>query len=518
MRLSLLILTHIAAFSGFAQGVDSVRVRVFGAEGEDMATALWVDDAGCVLAGETTSDITMAEGQAHWAPGGPIGRKGFVAILDTSLDHLWSFAFAGDPTAPLGAPSALAVNDVLRTGDSTVWVLYDAPREGLWRGHLMGVHADDGIVAQFEVGGSGPDAVVTCDLIPMGGGDFVLVGHRISGTAPDALGSGVMAGLWTGSANAGPGWAPVAGAESMEAIAADWWNDTLYVAVHRPGMPDAPSAVLLVTTEDGVPAVVGTAAIADPAITLTDITAGPLGVAWSGTLVSPDETLDAVYGKLAAAPDVADPTSWPHEWMVETVSALDNPGRAILWTGVILQCGARTQTAGAGGSGALVQRRSGETGAWFGAHVFGGVEDEDPRALAWDAQGRLFVAGSSRSWTGLTAGNGSDDAVLFRSPTTQLVQNLPYAEAEAIIDIDFAFVGLSGAASAPSTGTTQVMAVVPGAPLPVDPGEHWCLFSPSGVLMAKGSGPVPVPALGGLLRLENSVGSHAASRWLWVAH
>ena len=164
----------------------------------------------------------------------------------------------------------------------------------------------------------------------------------------------------------------------MEAIAADWWNDTLYVAVHRPEMPDAPSAVLLVTTEDGVPAVAGTAAIADPAITLTDITAGPLGVAWSGTLASPDGTEDAVFGKLAAAPDLADPTSWSHAWIMETVSTLDNPGRAILWTGVILQCAARTQTAGAGGAGALVQRRSGETGAWFGAHVFGGLDDEDP--------------------------------------------------------------------------------------------------------------------------------------------
>ena len=517
MRLPLLILLLIAACTGAAQGPDSVQVRVFGAAGEETATALWVDDMGCVMAGETTSDITMAEGQAQWAPGGPTGRKGFIAILDTALDHHWSFAFAGDPDSPLGAPSALAVRDVARTADSTAWVLYDAPRAGAWRGHLMGVHPEDGITAQFALGGSGPDAVATCGLVPAGGSTFIVVGHRISGTTPDALPSGVMAGLWTGSNSTSPGWAPIAGAESMEAIAADWWNDTLFVAVHRPEMPDAPSAVLLVTTEDGVPAVVGTAAIADPAITLTDITAGPLGVAWSGTLASPDGTEDAVFGKLAAAPDPADPTSWSHAWIMETVSTLDNPGRAILWTGVILQCAARTQTAGAGGAGALVQRRSGETGSWFGAHVFGGLDDEDPRALAWDAEGRLLVAGSSNSWTGLTTGNGSTDAVLFRSPTTQLVANLPYATAEATVNVDLAFVGLPDGPGPTASATTRtVLALAPGSALPVDPGTPWSMYSPSGALLARGSGPTSTPDFAGLWRLESGTYPHVSSRWIWV--
>lgn len=518
MRLYLLILTHIAAFGGFAQGVDSIQVRVFGAEGEETAIGLWVDDMGCVMAGETTSDITMAAGQADWAPGGPVGRKGFIAILDTALDHQWSFAFAGDPNAPLGAPSAIAVRDVVRTADSTAWVLYDAPRNGAWKGHLMGVHPEDGITAQFELGGSGPDAVATCGLVPAGGGTFIVVGHRISGTTPDALAGGAMAGLWTGSAQSPPGWAPIFGAESMEAVAADWWNDTLYVAVHRPDVPEAPSAILLVTTEDGVPVVAGTAVIADPAIVLTDITAGPLGTAWSGTLASADGTLDAVFGKLASTPDPDDPTSWPHAWIMETVSALDNPGRAILWTGVILQCAARTQTAGTGGAGALVQRRSGETGAWFGAHVFGGPEDEDVRDLAWDEQGRLLVAGSSRSWTVLTSGNGSADAVLFRSPTTQLVQDLPYSAAESVIDVEFAFVGVGPelADGVPSPSPIGILAIEAGTPMPVGPDEQWSLFSASGTLTAQGQGPAPVPGAAGLWRLETQATQRAVPRWLWV--
>ena len=68
----------------------------------------------------------------------------------------------------------------------------------------------------------------------------------------------------------------------------------------------------------------------------------------------------------------------------------------------------------------MVQRRFGETGVWFGAHVFGGDGEEDVRDLARDSQGRLYVAGSSNSWTALNAANGSSDAVLFRTTSFEL--------------------------------------------------------------------------------------------------
>ena len=77
MRRSLLLpLMLWPVLTGSAQEPGTVDVRLFGAEGQDEATAVWADGHGILMAGETTSDIVMAEGQAVWAPGGPMGLKG----------------------------------------------------------------------------------------------------------------------------------------------------------------------------------------------------------------------------------------------------------------------------------------------------------------------------------------------------------------------------------------------------------------------------------------------------------
>ena len=494
----------------FGQGPDSIEVRVFGAEGMDEATAVWVDDWGCILAGETTSAISMAEGQAQWAPDGPVGRKGFMAVLDTALNHVWSFAFAGDLEAPVGAPSTLAVREVVRTADSTAWVLYDAPRDGQWMGHLLGVHPELGIVAEFDLESTG--AVTTCGLVPAGGETFIAVGHREDNAVPSSMATGLMVGLWTGDATP-PGWAPLPGTEGMKAIGADWHNDTLYVAVHRSEVPEAPAAVLLVTADNGNPAVAGVAPIADPAVTLSGITAGPQGVAWSGTVQSDDGSLDALYGKLEVGADAGNSDTWSHAWIVETASDEDRPGRAILWTGVILQCAGHITTEGEEGSGGMVQRRFGETGAWFGVHIFGGNGDEDVRALARDGQGRLYVAGSSSSWTALNAGNGSSDAVLFRTTSFELTPDFGYGEAASVLPVDLAFVGIEGLEPA---SPRQVTAVRSGSPMPVVPGEDWRLYDASGALVARGSGAAPIPKSTGLLRLNSEGLDGPADRWIWV--
>ena len=129
----------------------------------------------------------------------------------------------------------------------------------------------------------------------------------------------------------------------------------------------------------------------------------------------------------------------------------------------------------------------------------------------------MLVAGSSNSWTGLTAGNGSTDAVLFRSPTTQLVANLPYATAEATVNVDLAFVGLPDGPGPTASATTRtVLALAPGSALPVDPGTPWSMFSPSGALLARGSGPTSTPDFAGLWRLESGAYPHESSRWIWV--
>ena len=517
VRLLLLCGWLTAACASWSQGADSIEVRVLGAEGVDEAKALWVDDLGCILAGETTSNITMAPGQAAWAPGGPVGRKGFVSVLDTALGHLWSYAFPGDATAPLGAPSTLNVNDVLRAADSTVWVLYDAPRDGQWQGHLLGLQPDIGKVAEYDLGANG--ATTACAVIPTGQDAYVIVGNRWPDAAPTLVPEGIMVGFWNGEVDSAPGWAPLSGAEGLEAIEAGWWNGTLCIAAHRPDQPQAPSAVLLAQWSGGNPEVVAVASVADPDLVLTDLTAGPQGVAWSGTVTSPDGTLDAAFGKLSSFAPEVDPEQWQHEWIVITESAEDRPGRAILWTNDILQCAGRTTTKGAGGAGAMVQRRSGETGAWFGIHTFGGEADEDVHALGYDNQGRFYVAGSSNSYTDLTTGNGSADAVLFRSTTTALVPGLPYAPADTLLPLGQTFVGIEsiGAFQLPSdTRHRQVMVLSTGSSIPVKEGVEWKLFDLAGRSVAAGTGPAAMGLPLGWLRLSEAGRMEKESLWLWV--
>ena len=121
--------------TGSAQEPGTVDVRLFGAEGQDEATAVWADGHGILLAGETTSDILMAEGQAVWAPGGPTGLKGFVTAFDTASTGRGPSPLSVRRT-PLGHPR-LAVRDVVRS-PSILRRSQDAPVEGQVAIHLDG--------------------------------------------------------------------------------------------------------------------------------------------------------------------------------------------------------------------------------------------------------------------------------------------------------------------------------------------------------------------------------------------
>jgi len=465
------------------QEPGTVEVRLFGAEGQDEATAVWADEHGILMAGETTSDIVMAEGQAVWAPGGPAGRKGFIAAFDTALGWSWSFSFAGDTHAPLDAPSAVAVRDVVRSplDSATAWVLYDAPVDGQWQSTLMGVHPDDGVVARHEWSTAG--TITSAALVKAGGSGFIWVGAEAASSVPGGA-QGIRLGFWDGAVASEPTFAWLEGAEGHAPVAADWWADTLFIAAEGPD-PEAPFTVLRVTVVNGNPQLVGTAPIADPDLTLADVTAGPEGVAWSGTLLSQDGTLDAVYGRLTYGPDPFSPGIWGQEWIQVTVAEEDRPGRSLLWAGDVLQCTSRTTEAGAGGHGILVQTRYGPTGAWFGAHVFGGEADEQIGDMAVDHEGRLLLAGSSNSWTDLGPGNGSQDAALFRISTMQLVNGFETTVEQAVLP-EAAFVGLPSPGASEANPTAMV--VHGGTVMPFEDGIRWSLLDAAGRRIAQGLG------------------------------
>ena len=235
----------------------------------------------------------------------------------------------------------------------------------------------------------------------------------------------------------------------------------------------------------GNPTLVGMASIADPDLTITNVSAGPEGIAWSGTLVSDDGTLDAVFGRLAAAPDPLNPDVWEQEWIQVTVSAEDRPARSLLWSGDVVQCAARTTTEGAGGTGILVQTRYGPTGAWFGAHTFGGEGEEEIGDMALDHEGRLIIAGSSTSWTGLGTGNGSYDAALFRIPMQQISNGFETIAEQAVLP-EAAFVGLEAIPPSERHPASRIVQV--GTALPFDADLQWSVVDASGRRLAKGRG------------------------------
>ena len=161
----------------------------------------------------------------------------------------------------------------------------------------------------------------------------------------------------------------------------------------------------------------------------------------------------------------------------------------------------------------MVQRRFGPNGAWFGIHIFGGEGDEDVRDMARDGEGRLVVVGSSDSWTELTGGNGSRDAVLFRASSINLTPSFSYGEAQVVVEGTSVFVGME---EFPATDRMQAMSIQAGTPLPVEPGGAWVLYDIGGKRVAQGEGPAPMPDLPGWTRLETVTDGHPGGRWIWV--
>lgn len=91
--------------------------------------------------------------------------------------------------------------------------------------------------------------------------------------------------------------------------------------------------------------------------------------------------------------------------------------RSTIWSGDAAMNVANTNVFGAGGNGIYMERRI-NNGIWTAGVVFGGENDEDPRKIIEDSEGRLLVVGTSTSYSDFTV-----DAYLLRIPDNFLIND-----------------------------------------------------------------------------------------------
>jgi len=162
------------------------------------------------------------------------------------------------------------------------------------------------------------------------------------------------------------------------------------------------------------------------------------------------------------------------EYAVE--SAGNQIARSIAWSGDAAMNVANTDIYGAGGKGVYMERRV-NNGVWTGGVVFGGENDEDPRRIIEDSEGRLLVVGTSNSYSDFTV-----DAYLFRLPSNFLVDDyildLEESYDSFVTNVAEAFEGAILLYPNPSSGLVRVS----GA----EGVFHYKLFNSSGSLVEMG--------------------------------
>ncbi|MGB1033128.1 MAG: SBBP repeat-containing protein, partial [Flavobacteriales bacterium] len=98
-------------------------------------------------------------------------------------------------------------------------------------------------------------------------------------------------------------------------------------------------------------------------------------------------------------------------------SAGNQIARSTVWSGDAAMNIANSNIFGAGGTGVYMERRV-NNGIWTAGVVFGGENDEDPRRIIEDSEGRLIVVGTSKSYADFTI-----DAYFYRLPSNFLVND-----------------------------------------------------------------------------------------------
>ena len=134
--------------------------------------------------------------------------------------------------------------------------------------------------------------------------------------------------------------------------------------------------------------------------------------------------------------------------------------------------------------------------------------------MALDPEGRLLVVGSSNSWTALTVGNDSQDAVLFRSSRTNFVPGFDSVSVEVTIPSEAVFVGMEPLMG-PAQKTRGWM-LRAGSVWPTELQAPWRLLQADGRQVAAGNGLGRVPDVQGAFWwcAASETGRRAVPLWI----
>ncbi|MDG2425000.1 MAG: hypothetical protein P8M07_00265 [Flavobacteriales bacterium] len=455
----------------FGQSLDTLEVRFIHGAGDEIGLRLWSDTSGVLVLGSTTAQITA----------NPVdGKQWFLTAFDDNLSDLWHLngvfvqnASISDSTES-SSPASIDICDITRGADvfdsdlpgaspvePTAWILANhlasppedpdsgEPLIGGWRARLSRF-SPQGQVESFdfdehpELAGWTQAACLVHDTSSTLAADAPRI--WAVGTHYDAPFG--LATVWWAAADLEPSpttippaspafydiglaslehFAPFSGLQGgLRAVDADLYGDTLYIAAALDGAQGASARAFVCLATRDTPG--GSSLTADftphsmfvldmDSVRPAALAAGPLGVALTLTRDRSDGTTDHVFALLKKGAADAPSDELGELWRVEPLNDENQVARAVVWAGESIVFASYSEIFGAGGSGARLEKRYFENGAWHAGHTFGGTADEDIFDLTRDHAGRILFTGWSRSNPDPESQDGSRDAWLVRAPS-----------------------------------------------------------------------------------------------------
>ena len=488
--------------------LDTLEVRIIDGFHEDIIEHIQADSSGVLVLGTTTSPFEQFTAS---------GKKWFLCSYDDSLNQQWFNVgvFQSETTSewPYPPPSGIDLRGVMRGAMDgelpTAWILSNhlpAAQDGEalsggWRAR-MDRFSSEGEVVSLDLEGlaslsgwseaaclvqpdtlsSGPEeplawVVGTHFDWPYGVGQLFWAACDGAGFYDEQLVSAFDLAPFSGFADQG-----------LRAVDAALYDDTLYIAAALEGEFDR--AVVCVAarqnpggiSEDHTFEPLSIYAFELDSLTPAAIDAGPLGVALSMTRERPDGTADLTFAMLKKGSGGAAASELGLAWLVETNNSDSQGARDLVWADDQIVFASFSETFGAGGTGARLERRYHENGAWFSGHTFGGSADEDVHAVTRDHAGRILLGGWTESYSdGITPA-----AWLVRIPAGNF--QTTYEETTASLSI-----GTTAVLGLPSLQAQQTLLPSPN---PASRSQQvswssqenlgWQLFTATGQLVAEG--------------------------------